>query len=383
MSAAARPLVNVLSPENPAESVGQVALPAVLVAPIRMDVVQQVHSFMAKNSRQAYAVSPLAGHQHSAESWGTGRAVARIPRISGGGSHRSGQGAFGNMCRKGRMFAPTKTWRKWHKKINVNQRRFAVASALAATAIPSLVMARGHRIDQVAEVPLVLANSVESTLKSANALKLLKSVGAGADIDKVKESRKIRSGKGKLRNRRYVQRRGPLVIYNNDEGIVKSFRNVPGVELCNVERLNLLQLAPGGHLGRFVIWTQGAFERLDSIYGTFRKASVQKKGYRLPRPKMFNADLARIINSDEIQSTVRAAKETVRVARQRKNPLRNLQALLKLNPYAKSVRRAELRKQDKAGKKPKTAAKPSQRVKQALKKRAARSKAQYAYMLTE
>ena len=52
----------------------------------------------------------------------TGRAVARIPRVSGGGTHRAGQAAFGNMCRSGRMFAPTKTWRKWHVKINQNQK---------------------------------------------------------------------------------------------------------------------------------------------------------------------------------------------------------------------------------------------------------------------
>lgn len=52
---------------------------------------------MAKNKRQAYAVNKLAGHQTSAESWGTGRAVARIPRVRGGGTHRSGQGAFGNV----------------------------------------------------------------------------------------------------------------------------------------------------------------------------------------------------------------------------------------------------------------------------------------------
>lgn len=51
-----------------------------------------------------------------------GRAVARIPRVSGGGTHRAGQAAFGNMCRSGRMFAPTKVWRKWHIKINQNQK---------------------------------------------------------------------------------------------------------------------------------------------------------------------------------------------------------------------------------------------------------------------
>lgn len=86
----------------------------------------------------------VLGHQTSAESWGTGRAVARIPRVRGGGTHRSGQGAFGNMCRGGRMFAPTKTWRRWHRKINVNQRRYAICSAIAATGIPALVMSKGR-----------------------------------------------------------------------------------------------------------------------------------------------------------------------------------------------------------------------------------------------
>jgi large subunit ribosomal protein L4e len=51
-----------------------------------------------------------------------GRAVARIPRVSGSGTHRAGQAAFGNMCRSGRMFAPTKVWRKWHQKLNINQK---------------------------------------------------------------------------------------------------------------------------------------------------------------------------------------------------------------------------------------------------------------------
>jgi len=65
--------------------------------------------------------------------------------VSGGGTNRSGQGAFGNMCRGGRMFAPTKTWRRWHRHINVNQRRYALCSALAASAVPALIMAKGIR----------------------------------------------------------------------------------------------------------------------------------------------------------------------------------------------------------------------------------------------
>ena len=91
----ARPLVTVFDAEG--KSCGQVGLPAVFKAPIRSDILQFVHTNMSKNKRQPYAVSRKAGHQTSAESWGTGRAVARIPRVRGGGTHRSGQAAFGNV----------------------------------------------------------------------------------------------------------------------------------------------------------------------------------------------------------------------------------------------------------------------------------------------
>ena len=183
------------------------------------------------------------------------------------------------MCRGGRMFAPTKTWRKWHVKVNQGQRRFAVVSALAASALPSLVLARGHRIEGTEEIPLVVSSSVESLAKTKEAVALLKAVSAYTDVTKVSNSRKSRAGKGKIRGRRYRQRRGPLIVYNEDNGIVKAFRNLPGVEVVNVRRLNLLQLAPGGHLGRFVVWTEGAFGLLDEVFGTFDKASVYKKDY--------------------------------------------------------------------------------------------------------
>jgi large subunit ribosomal protein L4e len=41
------------------------------------------------------------------------------------------------------MFAPTKIWRRWHRKINVNQKRYALCSAVAASGIPALVMSKG------------------------------------------------------------------------------------------------------------------------------------------------------------------------------------------------------------------------------------------------
>lgn len=125
------------------------------------------------------------GHQTSAESWGTGRAVARIPRVRGGGTHRSGQGAFGNMCRGGRMFAPTKPWRRWHRRVNVNQRRYALASAVAASGVPALVMSKGHVINQIPELPLVVSDKVQELAKTKQAVQFLRRIKAWADIQKV------------------------------------------------------------------------------------------------------------------------------------------------------------------------------------------------------
>jgi len=342
--AAARPVVTVQSASGEENAVKQVELPAVFLAPIRPDIVQFVHTSMNKNNRQAYAVNKDAGMCTSAESWGTGRAVARIPRVPGGGTHRAGQGAFGNMCRGGRMFNPTKTWRKWHRKINTNQKRYAVCSALAASALPSLVMARGHKIDQVPECPLVLDDSIQSCDKTKKAMQVLSDVGALDDVEKSKASRQIRSGKGKMRNRRYVQRRGPLVVYGEDNGIRKAFRNISGVECCDVTTLNLLQLAPGGHLGRFVVFTESALAKLDALYGGKNgELSTEKKGYRLPRSMMTNSDLPRVINSDEVQAVVRPARKSAtakQTKRMKKNPLKNLGVMIKLNPFAKKARHA-------------------------------------------
>ena len=344
-SAAARPLVTVqgLDGDMSTDQSTTVTLPDVMTAPVRPDIVNFVHAQISNNSRQPYAVSKKAGHQTSAESWGTGRAVSRIPRVPGGGTHRAGQAAFGNMCRGGRMFAPTKIWRRWHRRVNVNMKRHAIVSAIAATAVPALVMARGHKIENVPEMPLVVSDSAEAVEKTSAAIKVLKQIGAYDDAEKAKNSIGIRPGKGKMRNRRYISRKGPLVVFGTEGAkIVKAFRNLPGVELCHVERLNLLKLAPGGHLGRFVIWTKSAFEKLESIYGSFEKPSEKKKGYVLPRAKMVNADLARIINSDEVQSVVNPIKDGSKRAVLKKNPLKNLNVMFKLNPYAKTAKRMSL-----------------------------------------
>jgi large subunit ribosomal protein L4e len=278
-------------------------------------------------------------------SWGTGRAVSRIPRVSGGGSHRSGQGAFGNMCRKGRMFAPTKVWRRWHVSVSVDQKRYATCAALAASAVAPLVMARGHRISTIPEVPLVIADAdLTAVARTKDAIALLNSLGLSDEIQKVKDSRHIRAGHGKARNRRYVQSKGPLFIHNStkDANFCHALRNVPGIELANVTRLNLLTLAPGGHSGRLIVWTESAFNQLNAIFGTRKEVSKIKSGYQPPRSVMTNCDIGRIINSSEVQTQLNA-KKTVKRSLKHINPLRNLRVMAKLNPNAVLIKREQLR----------------------------------------
>merc|ERR1719450_35762 len=168
--------------------------------------------------------------------------------------------------------------------------------------------------------------------KTKQAVEMLKKLGCGEELQRVIDSKKVRAGKGKMRNRRYTMRRGPLVVYSQDNGIVRAMRNIPGVETASVDRLSLLKLAPGGNFGRLIIWAEGAFKKLNEIYGTYRSGAPQKKGYRLPRSMMENADVARIINSDEIQTVLRPKLEKPKRFALKKNPLKNPMVMARLNP---------------------------------------------------
>merc|ERR1712200_243194 len=132
-----------------------------------------------------------------------------------------------------------------------------------------------------------------------------------------------------------------------------------------VDSLNILRLAPGGHLGRFIIWTEGAFKKLDGLYGTWEKKSTQKKGWNL---QMANTDLTKILESEEIKKVLRAPILHVKKARKHKpNPLKNAKAMLKLNPYSKVIKKHEQERSVK-GKEAKAAKKAAHAAKVAAEK---------------
>lgn len=233
-------------------------------------------------------------------------------------------------------------------------------------------MARGHRIEAVPELPLVVDSL--NLEKTSQLLKSLDNLGCASDLTRVRSSKKMRAGQGKLRNARFCLRKGPLIVYGEENNLVKNAaRNLPGVDTCNVNRLNLLQLAPGGHLGRLVVFTKDAFEALDKIFGTYREKSVTKSGFQLGRNMMTCADLARIINSDQIQGKLRMERvNTDKSSRGKKNPLTNKTAMQRLNPAAKSLRDAEAKAVE-ARKKTRAAALKVKRSKAGRKEKATRT----------
>lgn len=145
-----------------------------------------------------------------------------------------------------------------------------------------------------------------------------------------------------MRNRRRVHKKGPLVIYAKDDGLRRAFRNIPGVDTMSVHKMNLLKLAPGGHMGRLCVWTESAFKHLNDLFGTWNEASKVKKSYNLPHPIMSNTDLTRILKSQEIKRVLAAPKKVVHRHQRRLNPLKNSIQMAKLNPYSEVTRRRSL-----------------------------------------
>ena len=143
----------------------------------------------------------------------------------------------------------------------------ALRSAVAATGSKETVAARGHIVDDIPDFPLVVVDDIQSLKKTKDIEEALVSLGVWSDVFRVKESRKIRAGKGKMRGRKMKQAVGPLLVIANNDGVAEAARNIPGVDVTSVENLNAELLAPGTHPGRLTLWTSSAFEKVGTVFG--------------------------------------------------------------------------------------------------------------------
>lgn len=240
-----------------------IQLPVHFETPYRPDVIKRAVLAVQSRGRQPHGTDELAGKRTTAQSWQTGRGKARIPRVKGSGSRASNQGAFAPGTVGGRQAHPPESRKVIIEKINIKERRLAIRSAIAATANSKLVRARGHDIDSVPELPLVVNDGLES-LKTTKAVQnVVSALGLQDDLKRAVDGRSVRAGKGKMRGRKMKNPKSFLIVVGSDQGISKAAHNLTGVDTVEVHGLNAELLAPGTHPGRLVVWTQGAISRLE------------------------------------------------------------------------------------------------------------------------
>jgi large subunit ribosomal protein L4e len=247
--------------------VGKIKLPPVFGTVLRSDVIKRAVLAAQSNRFQPQGRDPMAGKRTTAETRGVNLGISRIPRIKGG----VGRGALAPGTVGGRAAHPPISEKKIVRRIPKKEKRLALLSAIAATASKEVVASRGHSIEDVPEIPLIVTNDLESLKKAKEVEEALISLGVFSDIYRVKESRKIRAGKGKHRGRKTKQAVGPLIVVAENNGIIESSRNIPGVGVLTVNNLNVEMLAPGTHPGRLTIWTNSAVEKLNELYSRGEK----------------------------------------------------------------------------------------------------------------
>src|SRR3989338_5380165 len=255
----------------------EIELPSFFSERIRKDIVAKV--LEASKTMQPYAPSLIAGKQHSASGivrharrkWRTayGKGISRVPRkiMSNRGTQFNWVGAEIASTRGGRRAHPPKTVSMINtKKINKKEMKIALISAINATADKKIVSRKYPKIDEknIKDLPIVIGFSVAS-LKTKDFISSIKKILGEGVFSVVSVKKKIRSGKGKLRGRKYKNSAGMLLVLGKGEKTkIKNF------DVKNTQNLSISDLAEGG-LGRLTIYTENAIRELQNKFEGERK----------------------------------------------------------------------------------------------------------------
>ncbi len=245
-----------------AMAVEDIELPGAFGSDVRPDVINRA-VLAAQSSRiQPWGSNVMSGKRTTAETWGKGRGVSRTRRVKGSRSPAAGKAAFNPHTVGGRRAHPPRVEKVLIERINKKERLFAIRSAIAATKNKSLVASRGHLIENLPDLPIVVTDEIEGLRKTRDMRVFLKKLGLGKELERVHGSKRIRAGVGKMRGRKYRRSVGPLLVIGEDKGVSLAIRNLPGFSVVKVTELNSELLAPGGVPGRLTIWTRSAFKKL-------------------------------------------------------------------------------------------------------------------------
>ncbi|GAB4310333.1 MAG: 50S ribosomal protein L4 [Methanobacteriaceae archaeon] len=248
------------------EVVDEIDLPEIFNEQFRPDLIKRAVISSQTARIQPWGSNPMAGKRNTAESFGAGRGVAMVRRIKGSRHPAASKAAFAPQTVGGRRAHPPRPEKVLHEKINRKERRFAIRSAIAATTNETLVEKRGHVIENVPQLPIIVDDELIKVKKTKETREIFKKLGIIDDIVRAKTGKKIRAGKGTMRGRKYKLPKGPLIVVGEDKGISLGARNHPGVDVVVVENLNAELLAPGTHPGRLTVFTKSAIEKLGDLF---------------------------------------------------------------------------------------------------------------------
>jgi large subunit ribosomal protein L4e len=237
------------------EADATVELPTIFETPLREDLIRRAVLAAQANRTQDYGSDPFAGKRTSAESFGSGRGMAHVPRANG-------RGARVPQTVGGRRAHPPKAEKDCTKDINDKERQAAVRSAVAATADADLVAERGHRFDDDLELPLVVSDEFEDLVKTREVVSFLEAVGIDADVARADENKNVRAGRGTTRGRKYQEPKSILFVTSSEAGPSKAARNLAGADVATAQVVSAEDLAPGAAPGRLTIWTESAIEEV-------------------------------------------------------------------------------------------------------------------------
>lgn len=249
---------------------GQRQLPKHFDEDYRPDLITRAVLSIRANSRQRYGSAPEAGKRSSVTVSKRrrnyrgcyGHGISRVPRkvMSRRGIRFNWVGAFAPGTVGGRRAHPPKAEKIWDQKINIKERRKAIRSAIAATLNKEIVSARGHKIPT--NYPFIISNDFELIANTKLLKNALLSLGFSDEFDRASEKR-VRAGRGKSRGRRYNKKKSILFVVSESCALQNAAKNLPGVDIQVIDKLNANLLAPGCHAGRIALYTEKAIERLD------------------------------------------------------------------------------------------------------------------------
>jgi len=232
----------------------EIELPALLSEEYRPDLIKKAVMALQSTRRQPHGTYPFAGICSSAVGWGSGRGASHVPRLKNGS-----RAAKVPQAKGGREAHPPVVAKILVKEINQKEKQKAFRSAVAASIRADLIKCRGHTFE--GEVPVIFEDKFESLDRTVDVISALTKVGVYNDIERAKDSRKVRAGRGKMRGRRYKQRKSLLIVTSGTE--LRAARNLAGVDVVTVDQLNVEHLAPGMLAGRMTVWTESALVRLE------------------------------------------------------------------------------------------------------------------------